>query len=340
MINPRLLIKVFALILLLTGVFVLKSFLARSSLTVFFESMSFQPKTISTPVSSSVAAVSSRDVNQQSDEQFNLWLAQLQTSTAAVDQIAKAIYEKEIEPNLVALKVLLETDPQNSLVHYLLIQACLNQTDAIQCSKNSMLSLRTFESDNGVVRDLEFLSAYKKGDLSQALSALNEANHSPYTNDFTHAKFSALAQSMEKFGLKRDLQMVANIEGILEVGLANHLNSVASICKENQTQPEWKDACYARGQSLAERGRDGYSKMMGMSFMKSFGEVSDPAYLKLHNQFKEDLRAANQNSVLWETMAAKGWAPSDLQWKEFLTLYETQGDSAAKQYLENVMRKN
>jgi hypothetical protein len=287
-----------------------------------------------------VAAVSSLEVNQQSNEQFNLWLAQLQTSTATVDQIAKVIYEKDAEKNLVALKALLETDPQNSLVNYLLIQACLSQVDVTQCSKDSSLSLRTFESDNGVVRDLEFLSAYQKGDLSQALSALNEANHSPYSNDFTHAKFSALAQSMEKCGLKRDLQMVANIESVLAAGLANHLNSLASVCKENQAQPEWKDACYARGQSLAERGRDGYSKMMGLSLMKSFGEASDPAYLKLHNQFKEDLRAANQNSLLWKTMAAKGWAPNDLQWKEFLTLYETQGDSVAKQYLERVMRQN
>lgn len=338
--NFRLLIKVFALVLLLMGVFVLKNFLAGSSLTAFFESISFQPKTSSTQASSNVAAVSSLEVNQQSNEQFNLWLAQLQTSTAPVDQIAKAIYEKDAEKNLVALKALLETDPQNSLVNYLLIQACLSQTDATLCNKDSSLSLRTFESDNGVVRDLEFLSSYQKGDLSQALSALNEANHSPYTNDFTHAKFSALAQSMEKFGIKRDLHMIVSIEGVLATGLANHLNSVASICKEKQNQPEWKEACFARGQSLAERGRDGYSKVMGINFMKSFGEESDPAYIKMREQFKAEGSAAIQNNSLWETMMAKGWAPNDVQWQEFLVRYETQSESVAKRYLENVMQQN
>jgi hypothetical protein len=339
MINYRLLIKVFFLALSLIGVFILKTYLTKSSLTPlvapFLPPNSGSVKASIIQTSQSSLATSTLEAS----EHFDRWLMQLQNSTAAVDQIAKAIYEKDAKKNLVTLKALLETEPQNSLVNYLLIQVCLSQADAAECSKNSLATLRTFESDNGVVRDLQFLNAYKKGDLSQALSAFSEANHSPYTDDFTFAKFSALAQSMEKFGIKRDLHMIANVEGVLAAGLANHLNSVASICNEKQSQAEWKDACFTRGQSLAERGRDGYSKIMGINFMKSFGEKANPAFIKMREQFKTEWNSAAQNNSLWETMMAKGWSPSDLQWQEFTVRYETQGESVAKRYLEKAMQE-
>lgn len=62
--NPRLLLKVVALLVLLIGVFVLKNFLAGSTLTTFFESMSFQPKASSAQTSSSPATDSHSNPNQ------------------------------------------------------------------------------------------------------------------------------------------------------------------------------------------------------------------------------------------------------------------------------------
>lgn len=63
--NPRLLIKVVALLLLLIGVFVLKNFLAGSTLTTFFESMSFQSDSSSSQAASSMPTGASHSINSQ-----------------------------------------------------------------------------------------------------------------------------------------------------------------------------------------------------------------------------------------------------------------------------------
>jgi len=284
------------------------------------------------------SSVSSSLGSSEFEQAFDQWLAYIQTSTRPADQIARVIYQKDAEKNIAYLKVLLEADPQNPLLHYLLAQNCARKFISSVCKPVRESALAIFAADNGVVADLEFVEVSQQAKLSAAMTILNEANHASYTNNFDGEKFKALAESLELAGIKHDLSMVIAIEGILAAGVDTTYSNLLKTCKQ-QTYRAWQDACYTRGEALAERSTSRYLKEVGLSMMGNTDRNKEPLYATLQLQMHTQLENLNNAVPLWDSARATGFQFNNAQWEEFLLLYQTQGDIAAKTYILNLIKQ-
>lgn len=290
------------------------------------------------PKPNAVSSFSSSLGSSDFEQAFDQWLAYIQTSTHPADQIARVIYQKDAEKNIADLKALLEADPQNPLLHYLLAQNCARTFISSICKPVRESALAIFAADNGVVADLEFVEVLQQGKLSAAMTILNEANHASYTNNFEGEKFKALAESLELAGIKHDLSMVTAIEGLLAAGVDTTYSSLLKTCKQ-QTYRAWQDACYTRGEALAERATSRYLKEAGLSMMGNTDRNKEPLYTTLQLQIHTQIENLVNAIPLWDSARATGFQFNNAQWEEFLLLYQTQGDIAAKTYIVSLIKQ-
>lgn len=270
---------------------------------------------------------------------FDEWVAHIQTSTRPVDQIARVIYSKDVEKNIATLKALLEADPQNVLLHYLLAQNCLRKFDAAVCKSVRQSALATFAADNGIVSDMDFFEQYQQGNIAAALQALNDASHATHTDSFYGAEVSALDESMTAAGLKHDIPMLQAVTGIMAAEADSIYNNLMQTCKQ-RAQPEWQETCYARGVTLFERSANNYPKIIGMQIIKNTGRTDDPHYEQMRAQFKQHSAEVEEALPLWDSARASGLQFNDAQWQEFIVLSKTQGEESAKAYLVNVIKNS
>lgn len=270
---------------------------------------------------------------------FSQWLAHIKTSSHPKDVIARVIYNKDPSNNIADLKQLLDADPQNPLLHYLLATNCLRVVDASVCKPVKQSALAIFESDNGILGDLEFIEAYKRGDFNAALAALGDASRVNHTSDFYGAEFKALTESMEGAGFKHNMHMIETTTGIMAASVDSLYSGIWTACKQH-SQREWQDACYNRGITLAENSVSDWPKAIGLQLIKTTGRIDEPRYEKLNAQSRRQREDENALLPLWEAAHTNNVQLNDEQWNAFLMLCETEGEAAAKRYLLTLLKQH
>lgn len=294
------------------------------------------------PSETTSATIASAD-QPTADEGTSLadgWYDYIRTSQLPEHRRAAALLETDPQIKRVRLQRLLQETPDDPLLKMQLADLCLQQRQAEACDGQLYEQLALFDGDNGTIRDYRVLLAWQERDEASSLQELQEGARSHYSDDLWAGQLQILGDSLTAFGMEERNQ--AWFEAVSGYAAALPNNSgweLLQLCRAQQFDNDWQDACRARGLNLTDSGRSLMQRLLGLSLASAVSEPQDPEVAASRAQLQEIQQYISEGLAdpAWQSAGGRAAVINDTQWQVFLDILASEGEVAAIEYLRGVL---
>ena len=234
-----------------------------------------------------------------------------------------------------------ELEPDNLLVNHQILRFCSNNNRFSICGLPYLNNIERLDPSNGHMLIQLATDYYKNGDLNNALRLMQKAGEATYSSSY-YAKYLAVVdQSFLRHSdvAVRGLQQLTFYGGVVASLSLPSYTSYMDMCRERveSLTPSWKSACRNSAKTLADIGLTEIDRALGYRFQYEFSDLSAEEIEKLMDAYATERNKDVQDEqiVLDEEFFAKNPNPeiSDTIWKQYLKLFEEEGERQAQSYL-------